>query len=244
MTERDRRRERMREEETQNIKNQRRLNDLLYNLSEENMPDIYKKVENYQEKTKQAIADIRQLESDNEARINALTQWSGETDTAMAEIALSAQEAGAQVSLVAQNGTIKAAAIVAAINGQSSASISADRINFSGFTTFVRPSDIGANGSTTIDGGRIATGTISTDKLAKNSSFAIEFCGDIFTRYAIMFSDGYDIIGSIYAGTGSSVHISTLGGFYANDGFVISDAYINSYIDARLAYHNLIHGYV
>lgn len=47
----------------------------------------------------------------------------------------------------------------------SSIQIKADKINFTGFTTFLRPSDVGAGGSTTIDGGRITTGTISADRI-------------------------------------------------------------------------------
>lgn len=43
--------------------------------------------------------------------------------------------------------------------------IKADKIDFEGFTTFLRASDLGSNGSTTIDGGRIKTGTISADRI-------------------------------------------------------------------------------
>ena len=47
----------------------------------------------------------------------------------------------------------------------SSIKIKADKIDFTGFTTFLRASDLGASGSTTIDGGRITTGTISADRI-------------------------------------------------------------------------------
>lgn len=51
-------------------------------------------------------------------------------------------------------------------NADSSAiEIKANKINFTGFTTFLRPSDVGQYGSTTIDGGRITTGTISADRI-------------------------------------------------------------------------------
>lgn len=47
----------------------------------------------------------------------------------------------------------------------SSIKIKADKIDFTGFTTFVKASDLGAGGTTTIDGGRITTGKISADRV-------------------------------------------------------------------------------
>jgi hypothetical protein len=64
---------------------------------------------------------------------------------------------------------VTAAITLAAINGQSAIKIKADKIDFVGFTTFVRPSDLGASGTTSIDGGRITTGTLYADALAKAS---------------------------------------------------------------------------
>ena len=43
--------------------------------------------------------------------------------------------------------------------------IKADKINFDGFTTFVRESDLSESGKTTIDGGNITTGTISAERI-------------------------------------------------------------------------------
>lgn len=225
---------------SENIRHRQRTEDILHNLDESNMPQVWSKIRRYQNATNEAIAVLNLSATDLGAQISAVAQHQGDTDCAIASLELEASEQGSQISLVAENGAIKAAAIVAAINNQSYASISADRINFTGFTTFLRPGDLGQNGTTTIDGARISTGTLSTDKLAKNSSFAIEFNSDIYTEHSIMFSDGYDIIASMYAGGGSSVRLNSLGGFYANDGFVISDAYINSYIDSRLFYWSLI----
>lgn len=51
----------------------------------------------------------------------------------------------------------------------SSIKIKADKIDFEGFTTFVRPSDLASSGKTTIDGGRITTGTISADRIDVDS---------------------------------------------------------------------------
>ena len=47
----------------------------------------------------------------------------------------------------------------------SSIKIKADKIDFTGFTTFVKASDLGAGGTTTIDGSRITTGKISADRI-------------------------------------------------------------------------------
>ena len=47
----------------------------------------------------------------------------------------------------------------------SSIKIKADKIDFTGFTTFLKASDLGASGTTTIDGGRITTGKISADRV-------------------------------------------------------------------------------
>lgn len=51
----------------------------------------------------------------------------------------------------------------------SSIKIKADKIDFTGFTTFLRASDLSSSGSTTIDGGRITTGTISADRIDTSS---------------------------------------------------------------------------
>jgi len=75
------------------------------------------------------------------------------------------------------NNIAEASFTLAAINGLSSASIIADRINFTGFTTFLTAADVGAGGSTVIDGGRISTGTLFTESLA-----------------AVEADDGYDYI--------------------------------------------------
>ena len=63
--------------------------------------------------------------------------------------------------------TSEAAFMLSAMNGQSAVSLKADKIDFTGFTTFLTAADVGAGGSTVIDGGRISTGTLYADSLAK-----------------------------------------------------------------------------
>ena len=80
-----------------------------------------------------------------------------------AEEALSGRisvQAGRVALLVDENGNVKGSIIVEAINGQSQASISADKIKMTGTTTFLTPDDVGKNGTTVIDGGRIDTNTL------------------------------------------------------------------------------------
>ena len=90
----------------------------------------------------------------------------------MATIEQKADEDGASIALVVtgtgEDKKVNAASIVTAINKQSGESIvnlEANKINFEGFTTFLRPSDVGEGGTTSIDGGRITTGQISADRI-------------------------------------------------------------------------------
>lgn len=80
-----------------------------------------------------------------------------------------ASSISAKVSSVANgSGNVTAASIVAAINatsGSSMVKIEADHIKMTGTTTFVSAADLGANGTTEIDGGRISTGYISADRI-------------------------------------------------------------------------------
>ena len=90
----------------------------------------------------------------------------------MATIEQKADEDGASIAQVVEavgkDGEVSAASILTAINKQSGESIvnlNADKINFEGFTTFLRPSDVGEGGTTSIDGGNIKTGIISADRI-------------------------------------------------------------------------------
>ncbi|MHB1153994.1 MAG: hypothetical protein ACYCWE_20785 [Eubacteriales bacterium] len=68
---------------------------------------------------------------------------------------------------VVDTSIVSAALTLAAINGQSVASLNASKINFTGFTTFVRPADLSSTGTTTVDGGRVNTNTLATLALKK-----------------------------------------------------------------------------
>ena len=87
------------------------------------------------------------------------------------EISQSVTSLQAEIDITAAYGSGSIGSNVRALlqlvaNADSSAiNIKADKINFTGFTTFVRPSDLGSGGSTSIDGGRIMTGQISADRI-------------------------------------------------------------------------------
>lgn len=88
------------------------------------------------------------------------TQISQAVSPIQAEISLSASYGSGTIG-----SNVRALLQLVANADSSSIQIKADKINFTGFTTFLRPSDVGQNGSTTIDGGRITTGTISADRI-------------------------------------------------------------------------------
>ena len=70
------------------------------------------------------------------------------------------------ISLVVSDGKINTASIVTSINdGESNVGINADRIVMTGTTTFLKPEDVGENGSTVISGSRITTGEIDARKV-------------------------------------------------------------------------------
>lgn len=82
----------------------------------------------------------------------------------------------------------------------SSIKIKADKIDFTGFTTFLRASDLGSSGSTTIDGGRITTGTISADRIdVSNLKVNTIYGKGSYSSYTAMTTDSTNL----YVGGGS-----------------------------------------
>lgn len=113
-----------------------------------------------------ASLDVRL--NDDEAKIQTLTKWQGDTNLSLASIEQRASDNEASIDLlVAVKGTgedaertIKAASIMMAVNDdESEVAIDADKINFYGVAQF------NANGTTTINGSYITTGTISAEHL-------------------------------------------------------------------------------
>lgn len=117
-----------------------------------------------------ASLDVRL--DDDEARIETLTKWQGATNESIASISQTASENQASIEMVVglketDEGTervIKAASIIAAVNkDESNVTIDADKINFYGVAQF------NANGTTTINGSYITTGTIQGPQGTKGS---------------------------------------------------------------------------
>lgn len=118
------------------------------------------------------------------------------TTTSVAKISQSISEIESDITLSSSysNNTIgtNVYALLQLVSNANSSSIKikADKINFDGFTTFVRASDLGASGSTSIDGGRILTGTISADRIdttdlylsqlrTKNGKYIIDYADNV-----------------------------------------------------------------
>ena len=150
--------------------------------------------------TAEALAAINQTASSQGASIDALVSWKNttyvndraQTNQSIAAAYAAANEAGAAAGYIVEKTTnghkVKASIVIEAINNESTAYISADRINFTGFTTFVRPSDLQGGGSvTTINGGLITTETIDVGSIKKstvtNGSRAVVFDAGIQTSY-------------------------------------------------------------
>ena len=136
-----------------------------------------------------------------------------------AEISQSVSPIESAISLTASFGSgsigsnVRALLQLVANADSSSINIKADKIDFAGFTTFLRASDLGSNGSTTIDGGRITTGEISADRIKVQKLYAAYSSSVYPIAYANsngLYIGLYDTTSTCIANTriyGSSVHI-------------------------------------
>ena len=117
------------------------------------------------------------------------------------EISQSVSPIESAISLTAAYGSgtigsnVRALLQLVANADSSSIQIKADKINFTGFSTFLRASDLGSSGSTSIDGGRILTGTISADRIdAENIKLrALYGSGTSYANVALLYSSGDDL---------------------------------------------------
>lgn len=126
------------------VKSRRTQQDLLANLTDENMPEVSSRITETQD-----------------------------------SISLVVGGSGGGKAILALN-------IVDAINGESEAVISADRINLCGYVTV---SSL-AGGSTTIDGSCIVTGTLSTDCIKAGSNGYVTFAHPVAAENGIAVGDG------------------------------------------------------
>lgn len=89
--------------------------------------------------------------------------------------------------------------------------IKADKIDFTGFTTFLRASDLGASGATTIDGGRITTGTISADRIdVSNLKVNTIYGKGAYSSYTAMTTDSTSLYigGASFSASYSNIYLA------------------------------------
>ncbi len=83
------------------VRQRRMLDDVLYNLDEENMPAVKEIIERYRTESKEAVASLSIAADENGAAISALVQHQRESDVAIAAIEATADENGAAVKQLA-----------------------------------------------------------------------------------------------------------------------------------------------
>lgn len=115
-----------------------------------------------QDQNEERIAALNIWVDENSTNILALTEWQGETDKSIANIQLDSSKNAAKIELLVETSesgenSVKGSVLVEAINGQSTATINADKVNLKGYVTV---SSLTATGTTEIDGSRIKTGEI------------------------------------------------------------------------------------
>lgn len=132
----------------------------------------------YQSDAATATAAVKTYADSTFATTTSLAQYQSGTNTTLAQIQQTASADEAKISLVVSTSsgqnTVNSAGIVAAINAAgSTVRINADKIINTGTTMFLTAGDVGAGGQTVIDGGRITTGEVSSDRFKRvaNSSY-------------------------------------------------------------------------
>jgi len=126
----------------------------------------------------ESIAQLNLNVSENTASIVSHAEVITEHGESISEISQEVDSQSSKISLVVSTSgstnTVNTASIVAAVNNAgSSIKINADKIDISGSVKFLTPDDVGASGSTTIDGGRISTGSISFNRLNSSTQTTI-----------------------------------------------------------------------
>ena len=186
-----------------------------------------------------AIADVnndyagtKSWVDSNKAAIQDTVSWHGEHGDSLVTFAQEAGDKFAKATQIAQitddDGNVTSASIMAIVeDGISSVNISADQITMDGTTTFLTPGDVGENGATVIDGGRITARTITAEHINVNDLSALEatiggWKIDGNTLYAKFASELYpqDDTCGIYSGDASTDEPSD----FAKESLV-SDAY-------------------
>jgi hypothetical protein len=178
-----------------------------------------------------ASLDVRL--NDDEAKIQTLTKWQGETNESIASISQTASENQASIELVVglkdNERVIKAASIMAAVNeDESNVTIDADKINFYGVAQFNQ------NGTTTINGSYITTGTIQGSQGSNGSYW------DLDAGKLVIKNDGSGTVidGScITTGTinADNVKVTNLNASEIKSGTISADCLTTEVIESKIA---------
>lgn len=152
---------------------------------------------------------IEQTAAATYATINSVADFKTSTNSSISSISQKASENEANISLVVGNGKLvgtngvtSAAIIINAINGTSSATIAADKVNLSGYVTI---SSLGTAGQVTINGGNISANTLNVSTITNtqiSSSLGVSFPNGL--------SSLYFVTGNIYAAGVSAQDYGTL----------------------------------
>lgn len=155
----------------------------------------------------------------------------------IATLQLTADKFDVMVSGIGSDGLVTTASIVAAINNAGSTiNIDADKINFTGFTTFLTAADVGASGSTTISGSRITTGTLNANLCSVTNLSASNITTGTLSSRSI---SACSITGGTISGTAISGGSYTLTG--SDSKMVIDNGYIYFYNANALSNYGYIY---
>lgn len=160
-----------------------------------------------------------EISNAQQAAIKSATEYryypaGGGSSKTVSEILQTSNQYGSAISLVVTNATsgyprVNSASIVASVNDSgSSVMISADKITLSGKTTFISNVVNGINyGSTTINGGKITTNSITANQISSRTITSDKIAANTITAYNI--ASRTITANNIAAGSISSYEISS-----------------------------------
>lgn len=112
-----------------------------------------------------SFATLRAKLNDTDANVTTVASWKSNVEGDVAKIATIEQKAndnGASIGLVVTDGKVNGSVVIEAINGTTGATIEADHINLNGYVTMT---NLSTKGETVINGGNIATDTVTADSI-------------------------------------------------------------------------------
>ncbi len=168
----------------------------------------------------QGISELTVTAQGLSASVDGLTTNLG---TLSSQVNIQAGTISSIVANVGANGTVTAASIVQTINNSgSSVMISADKIYMTGSTTFLTAKDVGANGSTTINGSLITTGQLDADLIAGGTIMGVSL---ISSEYINNSRQAYGQIVEIADGAIEFYYRNSAGGSRTRYGEIYADSY-------------------